>query len=581
MRTLYRMFKYLRPYWRQFLLSFAALLLVTAANLALPRLVGRGLIDQILTQEKSIARLNLLAGSIILLFLVKGVASYGQGYLASYISQRLIVDLRNKIFGHLQKLSLAFHETTRTGELIARVTNDVALVQASFPIGLLDLLQQVLVLAGALVSIFLIHWKLASLMFIVLPVLGLVVNRFGAKIRQLTRTVQEKIADLTSILQETLAGIRIVKAFGMEKHEVTRFEEKNDANFQVTMKSAQLSATLTPFLELLSAFGMTVVIWYGGLEVIRGNLTTGKLIEFFTYLGLAGQPISNLGRTFALLQQSLAAGDRIFSLLDVDADIKDAPDAVELPRLSGRVSFKNVEFSYKPGQPILQEIDLEVAPGEVVAIVGPSGAGKTTLVNLIPRFYDVDAGVVEIDGYDVRRVKNASLRKQIGLVPQETILFGASVAENIAYGRREASRDEVIGAAKAANAHEFIMALPQGYDTLVGERGVGLSGGQRQRIAIARAVLRDPRILILDEATSALDAESEMLVQDALGRLMRGRTTFIIAHRLSSIKHADRVVVLERGRIVETGSHSQLLARDGLYRRLYERQLETEEVSHQ
>ncbi|MGE5575822.1 MAG: ABC transporter ATP-binding protein [Syntrophothermus sp.] len=581
MRTLYRMFKYLRPYWRQFLLSFAALLLVTAANLALPRLVGRGLIDQILTQEKSIARLNLLAGSIILLFLVKGVASYGQGYLASYISQRLIVDLRNKIFGHLQKLSLAFHETTRTGELIARVTNDVALVQASFPIGLMDLLQQVLMLAGALVSIFLIHWKLASLMFIVLPVLGLVVNRFGAKIRQLTRTVQEKIADLTSILQETLAGIRIVKAFGMEKHEVTRFEEKNDANFQVTMKSAQLSATLTPFLELLSAFGMTVVIWYGGLEVIRGNLTTGKLIEFFTYLGLAGQPISNLGRTFALLQQSLAAGDRIFSLLDVDADIKDAPDAVELPRLSGRVSFKNVEFSYKLGQPILQEIDLEVAPGEVVAIVGPSGAGKTTLVNLIPRFYDVDAGVVEIDGYDVRRVKNASLRKQIGLVPQETILFGASVAENIAYGRREASRDEVIGAAKAANAHEFIMALPQGYDTLVGERGVGLSGGQRQRIAIARAVLRDPRILILDEATSALDAESEMLVQDALGRLMSGRTTFIIAHRLSSIKHADRIVVLERGRIVETGSHSQLLARDGLYRRLYERQLETEEVSHQ
>ncbi len=581
MRTLYRMLKYLRPYWRQFLLSFVALLISTAVNLTIPRLFGRNLIDEILTRDKSIAMLNLLAGAIILLFLVKGIASYGQGYLNSYVGQRLIMDLRNQIFGHLQKLSLAFHETVRTGELIARATNDVALVQMGFPIRLMDLLQQSLMLIGALFSIFSIHWKLASLMIIVLPVLGLVVNRFGARIRQLTRTVQEKIADLTSILQETLVGIRIVKAFGMEKHEARRFAEENDANFQVTMKSAQLSATLTPFLELLSAFGMTVVIWYGGLEVIRGHLSIGKLIEFFTYLGLAAQPISNLGGSFANLQQSLAAGDRIFSLLDIEADIDDAPDAVRLPRLSGRVSFKNVEFAYHAGKPVLQGIDLEVAPGEVIAVVGPSGAGKSTLVNLIPRFYDVAAGAVEVDGYDVRRVKGASLRKQIGLVPQETILFGASVAENIAYGRREAARDEVIAAARAANAHEFIMALPQGYDTLVGERGVGLSGGQRQRIAIARAVLRNPRILILDEATSALDAESEMLVQEALGRLMEGRTTFIIAHRLSSIKHADRIVVLEKGRIMEIGSHSQLMAQEGLYRRLYERQLETEEVSSQ
>lgn len=569
LNTSYRLFLYVKPYWKEFLGAILAMIIVSLVNLAFPYLFGNYLIDRVFNVGGNLKLLNAIVVGVLFLALLKGFFSYFQRYLTSYLGQRVVANLREEVFQHLQRMSVGFLEGQRVGELIARITSDVGQIQNIVSSGVISLLSNGFMLVGILAAVFLLNWRLALITLTVLPLIVYVVSKAGRKIRGISHRVQETIADLTAVLQEIFTGIRVVKAFTMEKHEAKRFARENEASFNANMKSAQALAFLTPTVEILYVVGLVLVLWYGGLEVFHGRLTTGSLVTFFTYIGMLGTPITTLTNTLNSFQQALAGADRLFEILDHQEDLKDKPDAVVLPEIRGEVEFVNVNFGYRPGQEILSGINLKVAPGEVVALVGPSGAGKTSLVNLIPRFYVPTSGAVLVDGYDVRDVKIASLRRQIGLVPQETILFGVSIRENIAYGKPDATEEEIINAAKMANAHEFISALPDGYQTLAGERGSQLSGGQKQRIAIARALLRNPRILILDEATSALDTEAERLVQEALERLMKGRTTFIIAHRLSTVQGADKIVVLSHGRIVEVGTHAELLQARGLYAKMY------------
>ncbi|MBI2914298.1 MAG: ABC transporter ATP-binding protein [Firmicutes bacterium] len=549
-----------------------SLLTGTGVRLALPLVLGVGLFDKILVEKGDLQLLNLIILAILGAYLVNGVLHYAQTYLLAYVGQRVIVDLRNSVFDQLQRLSLAFHERRRSGDIISRVTGDMGLVQAALTTGVADFIRDVATLAGILGMAVYIHWRLAAVSFAIFPVAAVAVGVYGRRIRTFTRQVQERLGAVTAVLQESLLGIRVVKAFNMEEYEKRRFAGHNEQSFAAAMKSTRIVATAAPVVELLLISGMTAVVWFGAREVVEARLSPGELVAFLTYAGMAAGPVAGITRTYGVFQQAFAAADRIFELLDMAPDLEEPGNAVHLGAVRGEVAFRGVSFAYEPGNWVLREIDLVARPGEVIALVGPSGAGKTTMVNLIPRFYDPTEGCVEVDGHDLREVSVTSLRRQIGLVPQESVLFGVPVAENVAYGKPEATMDEIVAAAKAANAHDFIAELPSGYLSLLSEGGGNLSGGQRQRIAIARAILRDPKILILDEATSALDTESEALVQEALARLMWGRTTFIIAHRLSTVMAAHRILVLEQGRVVEEGGHDDLLARRGAYRRLFEAQ---------
>jgi subfamily B ATP-binding cassette protein MsbA len=567
--TGYRLILYVKPYWKELIVTLIAMAIVSLINLSYPYLFGNFLIDRVLIDGGNLSLLNLIVIGTLLLALLKGVFSYFQRYLTSYVGQRVVTNLRDEVFQHLQRMSVGFLEEQRTGELIARITSDVAQIQVIISSGLISLFSQFFLLVGIIVAVLVINWRLALLTLTVLPLIVYVVSKAGHRIRGISHRVQEKIADLTSVLEETFSGIRVVKAFTMEKHEAKRFAQENEESFAANMKSAQALAFLTPTVEILYVVGLVIVLWFGGLEVLHGRLTTGRLVTFFTYIGMIGTPITILTNTINSFQQALAGADRLFEILDHEDDLREAPNAIELPKIKGEVEFRNVSFGYRPGQEILSGINLKVSSGEIVALVGPSGAGKTSLINLIPRFYVPNSGAVLVDGYDLMKIKVASLRQQIGLVPQETILFGVSIRENISYGKPKATEEEIVTAAKMANAHEFISALPDGYETLAGERGSKLSGGQKQRIAIARALLRNPRILILDEATSALDTEAERLVQEALERLLNGRTTFVIAHRLSTVQQADKIVVLAKGKIVEVGTHKELIQGKGLYAKMH------------
>jgi subfamily B ATP-binding cassette protein MsbA len=550
------------------IVAVICIILAAGGNVAVPWII-KDVIDQVLI-NKDMAMLNIIAIGILIIFLFRGIFFFGQTYLMSYIGQRVIIDIREAVYRQLQRLSLAYFDKRQTGVIMSSVTNDVSALQVALVESMVEMVTEAMVLLGSLGSMFFLHWKLSLLTLITMPLVLQAINTFGKKLRKAGRILQERTADITAILQETISGIRVIKSFAREDYEIDRFKQENFFNFRAQMKTSQLMATLTPVIEFLSAIGVTVIIWYGGMEVINGNLTSGALIAFLIYVVNLANPVKRLSRVYGNIQRSLAAAERVFEILDTKPDIEDMPGAVELPVVEGYVALQHLSFAYSPGQFALRDVSLEVKPGQTVAIVGPSGAGKTTIANLLPRFYEATEGSILVDGKDIRTVKMQSLREQIGIVPQETVLFNGTVYDNILYGRLNATHDEVIAAAKAANAHNFIDRMPDKYNTQIGERGAKLSGGQRQRISIARAILKDPRILILDEATSALDTESEKLVQEALDKLMVGRTSFVIAHRLSTVQRADMIVVLDKGRIVEQGTHSELLASGGLYSTLYQ-----------
>ena len=564
---------YFRPYKIILILAVICTALISLSSLMVPWLTGKGLIDKVIG-EKNIPLLNLVALGFIGLVVVKGVFSYLQTYLTSFIGYKIVMDMRNQIFQHLQRLSLSFYKRRRAGEIMSRLISDTNVLQNALVENIMRLILNILLVIGVLIFIFYIHWRLSLLTLFTLPLLIFTLGKLGSRIKKFSNLVQMKIADISSIIQETIGGIEVIKSFATEKQEVERFQTYNVQNFHLNMKRTRLVAILPPLMEILTTVGLSAILWYGGLEVINGNLTIGELVAFLGYVALAVNPLNKIGKNYSRYQQALASAERMFEILDTEPEIKESPKAIEMPRINGYIRFRNVSFSYDDKELVLKDIDLDLRPGEKIALVGRSGVGKTTLVSLIPRFYDPTSGSITIDGHNIRDVKLMSLRRQIGIVSQETFLFNGTIKDNIAYGKMKATDEEIVDAAKKANAHNFIMSLEKGYDTPVGERGVKLSGGQRQRIAIARAILRDPRILILDEATSAVDAESEALIQDALEKLMKDRTTIIIAHRLSTILRADKIIVLDERKIEEIGSHQELLAKNGLYARLYKSQFE-------
>ena len=557
-----RLLRYLRPYIPQTLMAVACMLMATSASLYVPWIV-RDVIDGVLV-NKDILLLNAITAGIVLVFALRGFFVYGQNYLMAYVSQKIVIDLREALFRHFQRLSVSYFDRSRTGKVLSYMTNDVGALQGALAQNVIELSTESLTLVGSLVAMFYLHWQLALLTLITVPLVAQAMKLFGAKLRKASGTMQQRAAEITSVLQEMIVSVRLIRLFVREEYETDRFMRENDNNFSAQMKAAQLSATLSPVIEFLAAIAVTVIIWYGGREVISGSLTSGSLIAFLVYAVNISNPVKRLGNVYGNIQRAVAAAERVFEVLDTLPEIEDAPGAIELPPVTGNVSFENVTFEYRDGEPALKKLSIEIPSGQILAIVGPSGAGKSTIANLLPRFYDPQEGIIRIDGIDIRDVTVRSLREQIAMVPQETILFNASIYENILYGRLDADRDAVVAAAQAANAHEFILQQPNGYETQIGERGSQLSGGQRQRIAIARAILKNPRILILDEATSALDAESERVVQDALDKLMIGRTTFVIAHRLSTIQRADKILVMEKGRMIECGRHTDLLDAGGL-----------------
>ncbi len=565
-----RLLLYAKPYSGRLMLAFLFTSVAAAGNLFVPWIL-KDVIDKVL-MNKDIFLLNTIAVTIVIVFFIRGICFYAQTYLISYVGQKVIIDIREAVYRKLQFLSLGYFEKRQTGTIMSYVTNDVGALQGSIIESATDFVTEMSILIGSLALMFNLHWKLSLLTLITMPLVAKAMDLFGKKLKRTSGIMQERVADITAVLQETISSVRVIKSFVREEYEIARFVKENYANFRAQMKNAQVMATLTPVIELIAAIGVTFLIWYGGFEVINGNLTAGALIAFLVYATNLANPIKRLSRIYGNIQKAMAAAERVFSVLDEKTDIVEKDNATELKAVIGKVDFKAVTFKYNENEVILKDINLAVKAGQMVAIVGPSGAGKTTIVNLLPRFYDPVAGNIYIDDVNIADVTLASLREKIGIVPQETVLFNGSIYDNILYGDLTATTEEVMAAAKAANAHDFIMQMADQYQTQIGERGSKLSGGQRQRIAIARAILKNPRILILDEATSALDTESEKLVQDALDKLMVGRTSFVIAHRLSTILQADMIIVMEKGQIVEQGSHEELLKLDGLYSGLYKLQ---------
>lgn len=567
MKNYTRLLAYIRPYLKRLCFAIVCIIFAAGANLYVPWII-KDMIDKVLV-DKDFALLNLICIGIVLVFLFRGIFYFGQSYLVSYIGQRVIIDVREVMFRKFQRMPMAYFDKHQTGETMSYITNDVGAIQEALVDNLIELFTESSILIGSIVMMLYLDWKLTLLTLIVVPMVGYAMRVFGKKIKANGTVIQERIADITSLLQESISSIRVVKSFVREDYEIDRFNKQNELNFQAVMKNVQLNSLLTPTVEFLAAIAVTLIVWFGGYEVINGIMTAGSLVAFLTYAVNLANPVKRLSRIYGRLQKAMAAVDRVFAVLDLDEAITDKPDAKPLPQVKGHVTVENISFSYDGVHDALRDVSLEVKPGQMIAFVGPSGAGKSTIANLIPRFYDVNSGSIKIDDMDIRDVTINSLREQIGIVPQETVLFSTTVMENIRYGRLDATDEEVLAASIAANCDEFIRQLPDGYQTAIGERGLNLSGGQRQRLSIARAILKNPRILILDEATSALDTESEKIVQAALDDLMVGRTSFVIAHRLSTIFNADHIFVIDHGHICEDGTHEELLALKGVYANLY------------
>ena len=573
MRLYLRLLEYIRPYWVRLVIAAACSGAVAALTGGYAWLV-RPALDEIFI-NKNETWLYLLPVALMAVSVLKGICGYGQSYLMIFVGSRVVTDIRQQLFGHLMRLPIGFHLKNPSSRMLSRVINDVNWIQNAVSGVLKDLFQQSLTFLVLLGVILYQNWRLALFSILVIPLSAYPMVRFGNQLRKIATAGQERTADMSTALQETLTGVRIVKGFTREDAEGRRFAGFNEAYFRTNMKSTQVSSITSPVLEAVGIIGVAGIIWYGGSQVIQGAMTPGTFFSFLTAVFLMYTPIKRLASANNTIQQALAAADRVFTVLDVPTEAARDTGTRGLDGVRSAIELHGVSFRYEGIEAwALTDMSLTVRPGEVLALVGSSGAGKTTLVNLIPRFHDPTAGAILIDGVDIREIRLAALRRQIGIVSQETLLFDDTVRNNIAYGRDGATEEAVTDAARAAFAHDFIMRLPNGYDTLIGENGVKLSGGERQRLAIARGLLRNPPILILDEATSSLDTESERMVQMALANLMKGRTTFVIAHRLSTIQRADRIAVLAGGRLVEIGRHEELLAKAGVYHRLHQMQFQ-------
>ncbi len=574
-RILARCFGYLRPYARIAAGAYLSMLLINAFTLTIPQFT-RWIIDRGI----GAGDLQLLTWSVLGLLgmtLLRGVVTFFQGRWSEVMSQSVAYDLRNALHQKLADLSFSYHDRTETGQLLSRGVQDVERIRFLTGRAVLRLVDSGVLFIGTAVMLIWMNPTLAILSLATIPLLAHRAYEFGRRMRPLSVAIQQQVGVLTTHLEQNLRGARVVKSFAQEESQSAAFDERNDLWFDLSAESAKLRAVNVPMLDLIANISAIFIIWYGGLLVIRGQLTLGELVAFNTYLGQLIMPVRRLGMIIPAVSMAIAAGERIFEILDTPSAVQDAPDAIPLPPIQGHVRFEHVSFAYLERHSVLTDVTFEAKPGEIVALLGATGSGKSSIINLIPRFYDPIAGRVTIDGYDLRTVQIRSLRDQIGMVLQETTLFAATIGENIAFGRPDATDAEVEEAARAAQAHDFIMSMPAGYETEVGERGVTLSGGQKQRIAIARALLKDPRILILDDATASVDSETERLIQLALARLMQGRTSFVIAQRLSTVRAADLILVLERGRIAAQGTHQELLQISPLYADIYRRQLRPQE----
>ena len=555
------------PYKKALYVGAFCLIIASLTNLAVPLYIKK-LVDVVMV-EKNMALMNNLTLSIAGLFLLQLIFSTAHNYLFDLTEKRAITDFRIKLFKHLHTLSLSFFVKRRTGEIVSRMTNDITTIENIVTDLPATLLQQSIRLFGGIIIITYMNWKLTCLILVLAPVLVLFARTFGRKLKKLSTEIQDKLAVSTTVLEENISCIQVVKSFVRSKLENERFGNAVEDSFQSAKKRVIISSFFGPSIGFIAFSTSLILLWYGGREVILGEISPGELIAFILYATIIAGPMGSFARLYARMQEGVGASKRVFEILAMEGEVRDLPDAKPLPRIEGKVELDDVHFHYRDDQAVIQGISFTVEPGQTIALVGPSGAGKSTLVQLLHRFYDPIKGEIRIDGIPLKSAQQSSYWQQIGIVPQETILFGGTILENIEYAKPGVIKEEVIEAAKAANAHNFIMETPEGYETVVGEKGIRLSAGQRQRIAIARAILKNPRILILDEATSALDNESELLIQEALERLMQGRTSFIIAHRLSTIHNAERIIVMDKGKIIENGNHSQLMKEEGLYHKLY------------